>query len=314
MGVGPKHKLASKVLANCTRILRLYKIVKNSSKSTIVIGHGETQNLLVAIVSTLLRRKYCLTIHNNLCMDLNGIGRLLAFVTYRYLAQPSLYCFVSESAKRSFQDFIGAAPGNVVVAMNPCPAALLSPSRLWAGGKRKPLVVAVGRLSRQKNFGDLLMAFSRLSGNAKLQLNILGEGPERDSLFSEGRKLGLTPELIFLGRVANPEWYLQRSRCCVFTSLWEGLPIAMYEAMSTGTPVIAYNIDSGIRDIIQHDSSGIIVPVGDITALKAAIERLLSDDDYFERLSRNAQERVREFGADSTLGPLALALDAIAGN
>jgi GalNAc-alpha-(1->4)-GalNAc-alpha-(1->3)-diNAcBac-PP-undecaprenol alpha-1,4-N-acetyl-D-galactosaminyltransferase len=157
------------------------------------------------------------------------------------------------------------------------------------------LLLAVGRLDVQKGFADLLESFGALASRyLSWDLVILGEGPERFRLVQQVAALGLQQRVLLPGRAGNiSDWY-DRANLYVMSSRFEGFPNTLAEAMAYGCAAISYDCDTGPRDIIRHEQSGLLVtPVGDVPALTRAMEPLMGDDAARERMAARAIE-VRE--------------------
>jgi glycosyltransferase involved in cell wall biosynthesis len=134
-----------------------------------------------------------------------------------------------------------------------------------------PLVVGIGRLTKQKNWPVFIEAASRLSEPA---FAIAGEGPLRQQLAGLTSRHG--SPVRFLGVVDDIPALIGIASCVVSTSAWEGLPLALLEALSLGAPVVATAVD-GIADLVPPGAA-LLVPPGDPAAVSAAISRVLSDD------------------------------------
>lgn len=176
------------------------------------------------------------------------------------------------------------------------------------------LLLAVGRLSVEKGFRDLLESFGTLAPQFLLwDLVILGEGPERPRLMQQVASEGLEHRVWLPGRAGNiGDWY-ERADLYVMTSRFEGFPNTLAEAMAYGCAAISYDCDTGPRDIIRHEQNGLLVtPVGDVPALIRALDRLMANDTERKQMAARAKE-IRErysmsgilklwdglFGADS---------------
>lgn len=104
----------------------------------------------------------------------------------------------------------------------------------------EPLIIGVGRLSPEKGFGNLLMAFAKIKENfSTAGLVLAGDGPERARLESMAIELGLSDDVFFLGYVENIPALMAKSSILVMPSLSEGLPITLLEALSLKVPVVA---------------------------------------------------------------------------
>ncbi len=186
-----------------------------------------------------------------------------------------------------------------VVMPNPIPYPLpvgeprLAPDGLLLSGRR--LLLAVGRLSEEKGVDRLLDAFSSIaSANPLWDLVVLGEGPLRPMLESQRERLGLQERVRLPGRVGNVgDWYA-RADLYVLSSRVEGFSNTLGEAMAYGCAAVSYDCDTGPRHIIRDGVDGLLVrPVGDVTALAAALGALMQDDTRRASMGRYATN-VRE--------------------
>lgn len=146
----------------------------------------------------------------------------------------------------------------------------------WLADPAIPVIIAAGRLARQKDFPTLLRACARLlSGGRRVRLIILGEGKEREPLQAQARELGIHEQVDLPGFVDNPFAYMGRAALFVLSSAWEGSPNVLIEALAVGVPVVATDCLSGPREILAEGRFGPLVPVGDAAALAAAIGQVL---------------------------------------
>jgi len=162
-----------------------------------------------------------------------------------------------------------------------------------------PVIVAAGRLTRQKGFDILIKAFAKIKTPARLA--ILGEGPDREKLLALAQAENVTDRLIMPGFIANPTAWLCQSDAFILSSRWEGFGHVIVEAMAAGIPVIATNCPYGPADIISHGKNGVLVEEGNIHELSVAIEDILVNKDKAVRLSNFASESMRKFSTAEIL-------------
>lgn len=143
------------------------------------------------------------------------------------------------------------------------------------GTEPLPVILAVGRLQRQKDFPTLIHAFARLRQQRPCRLLILGEGKGREGLEQLIGELGLNDAVGLPGFVANPYPYMARASLLVLSSAWEGSPNVLTEAMALGTPVVATDCPSGPAEILQQGRFGPLVPVGNAEKLATAMASTL---------------------------------------
>lgn len=145
----------------------------------------------------------------------------------------------------------------------------------WFGPGQPPVVLAVGRLTAQKDFPALIRAFAQARVDHAARLLILGEGEERPALEALVGELGLQGDVELPGFVINPYPYMSKARAFVLSSRWEGLPGVLIEAMFCGTRLVATDCPSGPREILRDGRYGLLVPVGNVEALSLAISTAL---------------------------------------
>jgi len=153
-----------------------------------------------------------------------------------------------------------------------------------------------------KGFDRLLAACADLAHkHANWQLIILGEGEMRSELEQQIKTLGLTGRVRLKGFVSNPFATFRESEFFVMSSRSEGFPYALLEAMSSGLPAVAMDCATGPREIIRDGVDGILVPNGDVKALVAAMDHLISEPGERQRLAARAGEVVARFGIDQVV-------------
>ncbi len=152
--------------------------------------------------------------------------------------------------------------------------AQLQPAHQWCLNKDKRLIIAVGELSPRKDFATLLHAFARINADLSFRLLILGEGQQRPALRALIQTLGMDHSVDLIGFQANPYAFLARADLFVLSSRWEGMPVALIEALGLGIPVVSTDCPSGPRELL-HDGIGHLVPVGDAEAMASAMRATL---------------------------------------
>jgi glycosyltransferase involved in cell wall biosynthesis len=150
-------------------------------------------------------------------------------------------------------------------------------SHEWLAGNGPPVVVAAGRLHRQKDFPTLIRAFAQLRARRQARLVIFGEGAERSALEHLVTRLDLSKDVDLPGFVENPHACMARAGVFVLSSAWEGFSNVVAEALACGCPVVATNCPSGPAEILGNGQYGRLVPVGDADAMAAAIAEALDD-------------------------------------
>lgn len=133
------------------------------------------------------------------------------------------------------------------------------------------LLVACGRLEPQKDFATLLRAVSIIRKHHACRLIVLGEGSEMSKLRSLTTELGIENAVEFHGYSASPEVWMQRATVFVSTSRIEGFPNVLLEALDNGCRIVSTNSSDAVGEILDSGRLGAIVPVGNPSAIAAAI-------------------------------------------
>jgi glycosyltransferase involved in cell wall biosynthesis len=155
-------------------------------------------------------------------------------------------------------------------------------------------VASIGRFSKEKGYDYLIQAFAGFAKEApEARLLIIGEGPERACLEEMVLRMGLYGKVMLPGYRENAWRYLSCCKLFVLSSLTEGLPITLLEAMQTGVPVVATAV-GGIPQLIVHDEHGLLVPPCDTKSLCQSITRIYQHEDLAKGIAQNAKNIVLE--------------------
>lgn len=135
------------------------------------------------------------------------------------------------------------------------------------------LFLSVGRISKEKDFPTLIAAFAETLQVKPSRLIIAGDGPEMRMLEKLVKDLNLSDQIALLGHVNNPYPLYKYADVFVLSSLREGLPTVLIEALALGCNVVSTDVRSGPREILRGGALGKLVPASDIKSLaKAMIE------------------------------------------
>ena len=217
-------------------------------------------------------------------------NRLLNAVAKRVLARADAVR-VSTTAEKTKLDRLaprlGLAPQQVhhvpfLVEMEPF---LSADGRLvrrrYSAGTRRPIILFVGRLERQKDLPTLLKAVAIVAERIpEALLLVVGDGAERARLERLAARLGVARHVEFTGRIDHDELPSYYGACDVFaaTSVYEGTCMVLVEAAAAGRPIVATDF-AGARDAVLDGESGFIVPIGDALAVAERLIYLLEHDE-----------------------------------
>ncbi|QDU49709.1 glycosyltransferase [Gimesia panareensis] len=178
-----------------------------------------------------------------------------------------------------FQRFAGAKPAD------------LSCWKIPEGAK---VILSVGRLDPQKAPGDLLAAFLQFAAQApEFHLLFVGDGPLKAELEQRASQSEFADRIHFAGWQPQIPELMRAADCLVLSSLWEGMPNVVLEAMAAGLPVISTKVD-GIFELIQPGEQGTLVEIGSVDQLRRALVDLRTSPAQFLKMSENAQTLVEQ--------------------
>lgn len=226
------------------------------------------------------------------------------------IAASSASVAVSEATRRQLAHDLGRSGRRIGTILNGVPVRLGRPDAVRSelgAGPEEVVIVAVGNLDPRKGHGILLRALIELQReglSVPWRLAIAGGrgGPEHQPLLALAREAGVEDRVrVLLNRTDIPD-LLAAADVFAMPSLWEGLPLALLEAMVAGKAIVASET-SGIPEAIRHGQDGLLVRPGEVAPLASALRLMLEDRDLRGRLARSAGERgLREF----TIGRVAL--------
>jgi len=209
-----------------------------------------------------------------------------------YAKRADGFVFQTEDARAWYGDAVKNCRAEVIPnAINP---DFIRPRYV---GERIKRVVAAGRMTTQKNFALLINAFSKVANEfPEYMLTIFGEGPERQNLEAQIKKLGIEDRVSMPGHTDHMPEELEKSSLYVLSSDFEGMPNALMEGMAVGLPCISTDCPcGGPKFLIQDGKNGILVPVGDVDKMAEAMKALLIDEEKRNALGKEAatvQERL----------------------
>src|SRR5690606_32728554 len=210
-------------------------------RPTLLISHLHAVNMLAVVARNLAAPsvRLAVTVHNNLALDLaserhslRSMFPLLMKITY---PSADAIIAVSDGVAKSVSA-AGIRSDHLKTVYNPVVSQRLFDlaseplDHPWFAEGQPPVILAVGRLERQKDHGTLLEAFRLVRQKRTVRLMVLGEGADRQSLEDRAHNLKIGADVAFPGFVSNPYPYMQRAAVFALSSSWEGLPTVLIEA------------------------------------------------------------------------------------
>jgi colanic acid/amylovoran biosynthesis glycosyltransferase len=197
---------------------------------------------------------------------------------------------VSQYLAKQLQQQVGATKPLVI----PCGIAL--PLGLTSFSDQPFRVVYSGRMvERQKCIHQVVQALIlACEASSQIEALLFGDGPARSACEQLVHQAGFADRIRFYGRVPpdQVQWYLQSSQAILLMSEFEGLPVALLEAMATGVVPVVRAIDSGIPELVQHERTGLLV-TNDPAQAASALVRLCREPQLWHQCSTQARTHVQ---------------------
>jgi glycosyltransferase involved in cell wall biosynthesis len=278
----------------------------------VVHSHLYHANLYGRLAARRARVPAVATVHNTYAkrkLHRELLNRWLAHISARVIA-------VSENVRSDLIRYDGIPAQKITVIHNGIDVGRVQ-TPLTRGEARERLGLAadtivlgcVARLEEQKGHRFLLEALAQLNeparGAARFRVVLVGDGRLRAQLEERAAGLGVAAWTMFLGTRHDVPDILKALDICVMPSLWEGLSVAMLEAMAAGLPLVISDV-SGVSQVVGDNEYGLKVPAGDAAELARAIARLADAPERRAALGAAARRRVRaKFSAQAMLAELA---------
>ncbi len=164
----------------------------------------------------------------------------------------------------------------------------------WGVDSGQMFVLAAGRFSEQKNFADLISAVAMVKEkNPNFHLVVGGDGEQRSDLEKMVKERGLGDHVSLPGNLLNLNQIMLAADVFVMSSLWEGLPLVLLEAMATGLPVVGYDI-KGLDEVVENEVQGLISTTGEPGGLAISLLGLFEDEKRRRRMGHAARDLVKE--------------------
>lgn len=279
------------VRANIQRVHAVRRVLK-TFKPDVAIGIMDSASVILALASAGLPKLVTIgTEHIHPPRQKRGGGwNVVRYVTYRQLD-----AVVALTQRTAAWIAAHTLARRTPVIPNPIQWPLptrephVDPNTVCSVGRK--MLLAVGRLDKQKGFDWLLEAFSGLAArHPTWDLVIIGEGSERTQLEKHIRNSSLGARILLPGWVGNlADWYASAD-IYVMSSRYEGFPNTLVEACAHGLPVISFDCETGPADIIRDKIDGLLVETGNVIELRVALDCLMVDGAWRRQLGARSLE------------------------
>ncbi len=275
-----------------TKYFSLRKVIKNEKPDIVVSFLPEASFRIAALkrFSKYMRNTpLIISIRNNPYVEYKGavVNKLMRFL---YKKIDGLVVQTPDCLDY-FKDILSC---DKIVIPNPLSERFLNKK---VTKRRREEIVTVNSLTSKKNPFMMLRAFERFSEKYnKYHLTMYGDGPLKNDMQAYIDEHGLTNKITLAGNIDNVEDLINDAKIYVLCSNYEGMPNSLMEAMALGIPSIATDSPiGGCKMLINDKENGLLIKVGDEDALVKAMEKIVSDDKFANKLSMEAIKIVDKF-------------------
>jgi len=268
----------------------------------VVHAHDSHSLMPAAVAARLVRPRPAVVGHRRVDFPIRGH----ALSRWKYSRGPDRLVAISENVRRVLlgdgiaADRIALIPSGIDLETPPPPEGpgLRRRAEAPAGAA---VVLTIASLADYKDHPTLIEAASRLKAREPMtRWAVCGAGGLLEPIRREVERRGLSGRIRYLGNVPGARGLLPQADVFCLSSKTEGLGTSVLDAMAAGVPVAA-TAAGGIPEMIEHEVTGLLAPVGDGAALAAAVDRLLDDRPLARRLADAALDRVRDFDIERTI-------------
>ena len=266
---------------------RINSIVKRE-KIELLIGFLTSANIL-SVLASKYNRIPCI-ISERINPAKTNTPKIWKFL--RRLCYPKATYLVVQTEE--IKDYYKAKIKNerLVILPNPISAGLSALRE--ENPEKENIILNVGRLTYQKAQDVLIKAFAKTE-NKSWKLLIAGEGPKREEYEALIAQMGLTDKISLIGKTKNISDYYNKSKIFAFTSIFEGFPNALIEAMHYGLACVSTDCPTGPSELIADGSNGYLIPMNDENTLALKLDELMKDEEKITKYGVNARLAVERF-------------------
>lgn len=284
-----KPYLFFKELINRRITKKIEKLIADGD--TIIISNP----ICMPIISRINKKKQLKTIvqfHGSvqLAMEGKGMYRIYRYLINRYYRNAEKFLVLTQEDATVLREKFNFK--NVDYLLNPCRFSLKKRDLSLVEEKE---IVFIGRLDKIKQINHIIDAFSQ-SGLEKenFKLNIYGDGPEFGTLKNKIEN-NHVKSVYLKGKTNDVEMVLKKATMIVMASKSEGLPLNLIEAITLGVPVLSYNTSAGIREIVENEYNGYLVPIDNIEMLAVKMKEMALDKKKLILFSKNNYQQAKKF-------------------
>lgn len=289
------------IISNLKIINHYFKLQKAISQiqPDIIISVGQSEKYIVPLLHTnaiKIREIHFNSNYRNFTYKSKKLANFLNYVDYKVMSKGynKMVLLTEEDKDTFFQN-----NNKFIYIHNP---VTFEPPNIINYNLNSNYVIGVGRLNTQKDFISLIKAWNLVQRECpNWKLKIVGEGPERNNLEEEIKRLNLSNSVVLTGYSNNVKKEMLESSIFVLTSLYEGFGLVLLEAMACGLPPVAFACQFGPKDIITDEKNGLLIYNRDIKSLSEKLIYLIQHLDVRKEMSNQALKRVDDFSINNII-------------
>ena len=287
------------IISNLKIINHYFKLQKAISqiKPDILISVGQSEKYIVPLLHTnavKIREIHFNSNYRNYTYKSKIVSNLLNFLDFKIMSKGyhKIVLLTKENKETYFSH-----NNKFIYIHNP-----VIPTATIINNKVNNIVIAVGRLSLEKDFISLIKAWEIVHKKClNWKLKIVGEGPERKNLQKEIEELNLSTSIELTGYSNNVKKEMSESSIFAMTSIFEGFPLVLLEAMSCGLPPVTFAYQFGPKDTITDGKNGLLVYNRDIKSLSEKLIYLIQHENIRKEMGNQALIRVEDFSLNNII-------------
>lgn len=289
------------ILSNFKLIKHYFKQQKVISqiKPDIIISVGQCEKYIVPLLHTKaikIREIHFNSNYRYFTYKSKILAKILIFLDYKVISKEydKIVLLTKEDKDTFFSN-----NNKFIYIHNP---VTFEPSNIINYNINSNYVIGVGRLNTQKDFISLIKAWNLVQRECpNWKLKIVGEGPERNNLEEEIKRLNLGNSVVLTGYSNNVKKEMLESSIFVLTSLYEGFGLVLLEAMACGLPPVAFACQFGPKDIITDGNNGLLIYNRDIKSFSEKLIYLIQHPNIRKDMSNQALKRVKDFSINNII-------------
>ena len=287
----PSHSILKSLKNNFFRLRKIRRALIEL-EADIIICFGTKQSILVSLLKLVMRLK--IIAYEQTVLSKDRLGKLwynLYKITY------GLVDVIVIQTNEGLDMLSKRYKSKSIVIGNPIEVPVIS---MFEGLSKTNTLVTMGRLIKIKAFDYLIEVFNSTKNEHDWNLDIWGQGPEQERLLSLIKHYDLQERVHLRGVTTDPLSALFTSRIFVLTSVMEGFPNVLAEAMSVGLPCISVNCPTGPKDLLSN-GVGIIVERKRPSEMSKAIVSLINSPKLQKELGENAIGKISDYDNDTII-------------